>query len=106
LDKGDFIASDVLRRQKEEGVTRRLVGFRLQEKGFPRPGYEIVIGDEVAGNVTSGTLSPSLGVGVGLGYVPVSHAKSGSEIAIRIRDKDVPAIVERPPFYKEGSIRR
>ncbi len=106
LDKGDFLASDVLRRQKEAGVERRLVGFRLLDKGFPRPGYEIVIDGEVAGRVTSGTLSPSLGVGVGLGYVPVSHSKSGSEIAVRIRGTDVAAVIERPPFYKEGSIRR
>jgi len=106
LDGRKFLASDVLRAQKEAGVTRRLVGFRLQAKGFPRPGYEIVIDDEVAGVVTSGTISPSLGIGIGLGYVPTSHSKSGSQIAVRIRDNDVAAIVERPPFYKDGSIRR
>ena len=104
--KDDFIARDVLAKQKEAGLQRRLVGFRLDAKGFPRPGYEIVVDGEVAGTVTSGTLSPSLGVGIGLGYVPLSHAKAGSEIAIRIRGKDVPATVERPPFYKDGSIRR
>lgn len=106
LSKGSFVASDVLARQKEQGVERRLVGFLLQEKGFPRPGYEIVVDGEVAGVVTSGTMSPSLGVGIGMGYVPVSHAKSGSEIAVRIRGKDVVALVQRPPFYKDGSIRR
>jgi len=106
LEKGDFVGRDALASQKEAGPTRRLAGFRLSDRGFPRAGYEIVVDGAPAGQVTSGTLSPSLGVGVGLGYVPVSHAKSGSEIAVRIRDRDLSAVVERPPFYKEGSIQR
>ncbi len=106
LDKGDFVGRDALAAQKEAGLTRRLAGFRLSERGFPRPGYPLVVDGEVAGDVTSGTLSPSLGVGIGLGYLPVSHAKSGSEVAVRIRDTDHAAVVERPPFYKDGSIRR
>ena len=106
LDKGEFVGREALAAQKQEGLSRRLAGFRLAERGFPRAGYPIVVDGEVAGDVTSGTLSPSLGVGVGLGYVPVSHAKSGSEIAVRIRDKDLGAVVERPPFYKDGSVKR
>ncbi len=106
LDKGDFVGRDSLAAQKEAGLTRRLAGFRLSERGFPRPGYPLVCDGEVSGEVTSGTLSPTLGVGVGLGYLPVSHAKTGSQVAVRIRDTDHPAVVERPPFYKDGSIRR
>ena len=106
LDRGAFIGREALAQAKEAGPTRRLVGFRLLDRGFPRPGYRIVGDGRELGAVTSGTASPTLGVGLGLGYVESSHAKSGSEIAIRIRDRDVPARVERPPFYKDGSIRR
>lgn len=106
LDKGDFIGRKVLAKQKEEGVTRRLVGFRLTEKGFPRHDYPITSGGEDVGVVTSGVVSPSLGVGVGMGYVPTELSKAGTEIGIRIRNKVIPAVVQRPPFYKEGSIKR
>jgi len=106
LGKGDFFGRDVLVKQKEEGVSRRLVGFRLTEKGFPRHGYPITSGDEDVGVVTSGVVSPSLGVGVGMGYVPMELSGAGTEIGIRIRNKIIPAVVQRPPFYTEGSIRR
>ena len=106
LGKGDFIGRDVLVKQKEEGVTRRLVGFTLIEKGFPRHGYPITSGEEDVGVVTSGVVSPTLGIGVGMGYVPTELAKAGSEIGVRIRNKIIPAIVQRPPFYTEGSIKR
>lgn len=106
LQKGDFLGREALVTQKETGVARRLVGFRLTERGFPRPGYEIAHGDGAVGVVTSGVLSPSLGFGVGMGYVPASLAAGGTEIGVRIRNKTIPAIVERPPFYKNGSIKR
>ena len=97
---------EALAELKEKGVEQRLVGLKLTERGIPRPGYPILVGGEPAGAVTSGTMSPSLGEGVALGYVPVSHAKGGSEVAVEIRGKAIPAIVQRPPFYTEGSIRR
>ncbi len=106
LDKGPFNGSEALARQKEEGVTRRLVGFRLNERGFPRPGYPIVVDGADAGVVTSGTASPTLGAGIGLGYVAKESSSAGTEIGVRIRDRVLRATIERPPFYKDGSIRR
>jgi aminomethyltransferase len=106
LDKGDFIGRDALARQKEEGVERRLVGLRLVDKGFPRPGYPVHSGGEPVGVVTSGTVSPSLGYGVAMGYVPTDLAKAGTELAISVRGREIAAVVQRPPFYTEGSIRR
>ena len=105
-DKGEFVGREVLTLQKIEGVTRRLVGLRLLERGFPRPGYEIVTGGEAVGALTSGTVSPTLGVGVALGYVVADLAAPGTRLAVRIRGTDVPAEVARPPFYADGSIRR
>ena len=106
LDKGDFVARDTLARQKEEGVDRRLVGLRLTDRGFPRHGYPVVHEGEDVGVVTSGVVSPSLGEGVAMGYVPTALSKSGTEVGVRIRKAVVPAVVQRPPFYKEGSVRR
>lgn len=106
LDKGDFVGREALAAQKERGVERRLVGLRLTERGFPRPGYGIAKDGDVLGVVTSGTSSPSLGEGIAMGYVPVGWAKPGTEVAVVIRGKPVAALVQRPPFYTKGSIRR
>ncbi|HEX2093463.1 MAG TPA: glycine cleavage system aminomethyltransferase GcvT [Longimicrobiaceae bacterium] len=105
LDKGDFVGREALVRQKEEGIRHRLVGFVLRERGFPRHGYPVSVDGTVAGEVTSGVLSPSLGYGIGMAYIPAAAAKPGTEIGIVIRDRAVPAEVVRPPFYKQGSIR-
>jgi aminomethyltransferase len=105
LDKGDFVGRDALRRQKEEGVKVRLAGFKLRERGFPRHGYPVEFNGERTGEVTSGTMSPTLGYGVGLAYVPVAAAKPGTEIGIVIRDRAVPAEVTRPPFHTGGTVR-
>lgn len=97
----NFINSDFLKKQKEEGVTRKLVGFELIERGVPRHDYEITDKDgHVIGKVTSGTMSPSMNNGIGLGYVPVAYSAPDSEIFIRIRKNDVPAKVVKLPFYK------
>jgi aminomethyltransferase len=106
LDKGDFVGRDALVRQKEQGPGKRLVGFRLKERGFPRHGYPVSVEGTEAGVVTSGTSSPSLGQGIGMAYVPPSAAKPGTEIAIVIRNTAVPAEVARPPFYTGGSVRK
>ena len=105
--EGDFVGKAALARQKEEGVPRRLVGLRLEGRGFPRPGYPVVseAGDEV-GAVTSGTVSPSLGEGIALAWVPADLAAPGTRVGVRVRDRDLPATVQRPPFYTQGSIRR
>jgi aminomethyltransferase len=106
LDKGDFIGREALVRQKEAGPPRRLVGLRLTEKGFPRPGYGIVSAGDPVGVVTSGTVSPSLGYGVAMGYVTPDLAKAETPLQIDVRGKPVAAVVQRPPFYLQGSIRR
>jgi len=97
----DFVNSEALKTQKETGVTRKLVGFELADRGIPRQGYTITDANGTPiGMVTSGTMSPSLGKGIGMGYVPVSHAKPGTIVGIQIRKKNLPATVVRPPFYK------
>lgn len=106
LDKGDFIGRRALVEQKEAGVPRRLVGLRLTEKGFPRPGYPLVTDGGAVGVVTSGTVSPSLGYGVAMGYVPPELSKADTPLQVDVRGKHVAAVVQRPPFYTQGSIRR
>ncbi|MFY0631674.1 MAG: glycine cleavage system aminomethyltransferase GcvT [Flavobacteriaceae bacterium] len=97
----DFINADNLKAQKEAGITRRLVAFELTERGVPRQGYPIVDaeGNEI-GTVTSGTMSPSLGKGIGMGYVNRPHTKRDTEIFIQVRKKQIPATVVKLPFYK------
>lgn len=97
----EFINSDALKQQKEEGPKRKLVGFELSEKGIPRHGYDIVDDNgKVIGIVTSGTMAPSLDKGIGLGYVPTELSAPGSKINIQIRKKALPATVVKLPFYK------
>lgn len=97
----EFVNSEALQAQKEAGVTKKLVGFEMIERGIPRHGYELADADgNVIGVVTSGTMSPSLNVGIGMGYVTKEHSKSDTEINVLIRDKKVKAKVVRPPFLK------
>jgi aminomethyltransferase len=97
----DFINSENLKKQKEAGIKRKLVAFELNERGVPRHDYEIVDADGNAiGIVTSGTMSPSLNKGIGLGYVPLEYAEPGSLINIQIRKNAIPATVIKLPFYK------
>ncbi len=95
----DFINSENLKTQKENGVTRKLVGFEMIERGIPRHDYPIVDtnGKEI-GVVTSGTMSPSLSKGIGMGYVPTELSKPDSEILVQIRNKQVKAKVVKMPF--------
>jgi len=98
----DFTNSENLKAQKEAGVTRKLIGFELTERGIPRHDYEIVDKDgNIIGIVTSGTMAPSLNKGIGLGYVTTEFAGVDSEIFIRIRKNDIPAKVVKLPFYKK-----
>ena len=97
----EFTNCEALEDQKRRGPERKLVAFQLDERGIPRQGYDIVDGNgNKIGNVTSGTMSPSLGVGIGLGYVPTVMKDIGSKINIQIRKKAVPATVVKLPFYK------
>ncbi|WP_113924753.1 glycine cleavage system aminomethyltransferase GcvT [Cognataquiflexum aquatile] len=98
----DFINSENLKKQKENGVNKKLVGFILQEKGIPRGHYPIVnLDGEPIGDVTSGTMTPSMGVGIGMGYVKSEYATPGTEIAITVRNKNLLAKVEKFPLYKK-----
>lgn len=101
LKKGDFVGSDFLKRQKAEGLKRRLVGFTLDERRVPRHGYPIENdAGEVIGEVTSGTQAPSVGRPVGLGYVPYDMREPGTTIYISFGKKRLPATITRPPFYR------
>jgi len=97
----DFVNSEALQKQKEEGVARKLVAFEVKDKGIPRKDYKIVDvnGNEI-GMVTSGTMSPSLKKAIGLGYVKTDFTKLGSEIYIEVRKKQLKAEVVKLPFYK------
>jgi aminomethyltransferase len=106
LDKGDFIGREALIAQKQAGLQRRLVGIVLEERGFPRPGYVLRSSGADVGVVTSGTVSPTLGEGIGMGYVPTALAEPGSHIEVDLRGKPVRARVVRPPFHTNGSLRR
>lgn len=95
----NFTNAEALEKQKADRPSKRLVGFEMTEKGIPREGYDILNTDgEKIGVVTSGTMSPSLDKGIGLGYIDVPHHKKGTDILIQIRKKQLPATVKRPPF--------
>ena len=100
MDKGEFIGRDAVIRVRAEGVRRRLCGIELTEPGVPRAGYEVVRGDHTTGAVTSGTKSPLLGKGIALAYVADADAAAGTELAVRIRDRAVGAVVVPLPFYR------
>jgi aminomethyltransferase len=98
----EFTNSENLKQQKELGVSKKLVAFEMRERAVPRHDYEIVDADgKVIGVVTSGTMSPSMNVGIGLGYVTTENSAIDSTIFIRIRKNDVPAKVVKLPFYKK-----
>jgi aminomethyltransferase len=95
----DFVSKNILERQKEEGITKKLVGLEMLEKGIPRHGYEIQNKDgEIIGNVTSGTQAPSLQKAIAMGYVKTAWSQTGSEVFINIRGKQAPAKVVVMPF--------
>lgn len=101
----DFVGSPVIKAQKENGVSRRLVCLEIEGKAFPRHGYDIADERGVVGKVTSGTVSPSLGKPIAMGYVPTDKSKIGSVVEVVIRDSRHKATVVKPPFYKEASHR-
>jgi aminomethyltransferase len=105
LDKDSFVGQEALIAQKNAGLARRLRGFRLAERGFPRPGYDVIYGGDAVGPVRSGTLSPTLGCGIGTAYLP-ADARPGDDMSIRIRDRDIPGQVVPLPFYDGGSLKR
>lgn len=97
----DFINSENLKKEKEAGIKNKLIGFELLERGIPRQGYDIVDKEgNKLGVVTSGTMAPSLGKAIGMGYVPSELATPETEIFISIRNKPVAAKIVKTPFYK------
>jgi aminomethyltransferase len=103
LTKPNFIGRDVLLRIKESGPQQKLVSFRMKDKGPPpRPHYAVFENGERIGEVTSGTLSPSLNWGIGMAYVSAAHAKIGAQIDIEIRSQKFPATIEKKPVYKKS----
>lgn len=103
LDKGDFIGRSVLAEQKANGVKKKCVAFKLMEKSAPpRPHYPIWANGATVGEVVSGTQSPSLGIGIGMGYVPTEYGKADTAIEIEARGKRAPAVIVAKPIYKRG----
>ena len=101
IEGKEFINRPMLEKQKAEGVTRKLVGFEMVDRGIPRHGYELVNSDgEKMGIVTSGTMSPTRKIGIGMGYVKPEYGKAGTEICIDMRGRKLKAVVVKPPFRK------
>lgn len=103
LDKGDFIGRSALAEQKAKGVSKKCVAFKMTDKSAPpRPHYPIWANGASVGEVVSGTQSPSLNIGIGMGYVPPQAAKVGTAIEIEIRGKKSPAVVVQKPIYRKS----
>ena len=105
MKKGDFVGKEALERQKAAGIPRKLVGFSMPDRAFPRHGYAVFCNGESSGEVRSGTLSPSLGSAIGTAYLPFDMAKEGTEFEVEIRGRRFPAVVQKMPFYKNASHR-
>jgi aminomethyltransferase len=103
LQKGEFIGAAALRRQKNTGIPRRLVGFTLEERAIARHGFAILRDGTPIGRVTSGSFGPTVERSIGLGYLPPEHAEPGQRITVEIRGRAVPGSVTRLPFYTRAS---
>jgi aminomethyltransferase len=103
LKKGEFVGSDVLNRQKAEGVSKKLIGFTLSDRNIARHGYRVFANGESSGEVRSGTMSPTLGVAIGTCYLPAGIAKEGQGVSVEIRGRRVEGTVVKMPFYREAS---
>ena len=99
-DKPEFVGHEVLRRQKADGVTRKIVGFEMIDKGIARPGHETFVGGDAVGKVTSGTQTPFLRKAIGMALLRVDHATPGTEFEVDIRGRRARARVVKMPFYK------
>jgi aminomethyltransferase len=100
LSKGEFIGREALAKQKQEGLKRKLVGFEMLDRAPARDGYPIVVGEQQVGTVASGSPAPYLKKNLGLAYLPIDHANIGTELAVVVRGRNVPARVVETPFYK------
>ena len=100
MDKGDFIGRDALAKQKEEGAKRKLVGFEMLERGIPRTHYEVQVDGRKIGEVTTGTMGPTVKKNIGLALIEAEYATIGQELDIIIRNKPVKGVIVKTPFYK------
>ncbi|TDY43383.1 aminomethyltransferase [Alicyclobacillus sacchari] len=100
LEKGPFIGRDALAQQRQAGLLRKLVGLQMDDRAIARGGYPVWHGEKVVGHITSGTLSPTLGVPIALALVDASYAEIGQPLDVEIRNKRYPAHVVQTPFYK------
>jgi aminomethyltransferase len=100
--KEGFIGADALRRQKQEGVSRRLIGFEVLDRAIARHGYDVYVGAAKAGVVTSGTQTPYLKKAIGMAYLPAAQAVDGTEFEIDVRGRRVRARTVPMPFYKRA----
>ena len=102
LEKGDFLGREALRKQKQQGITRKLIGFEVKGRGIARDGYEILTGGAGTGWVTSGGPAPALNKNLGMCYLPLQLAKPGNAIEISVRGRGVEAVTIPMPFYKRA----
>jgi aminomethyltransferase len=102
LDKGDFVGRDALVKQKEQGPTRKLIGFEMQGRGIGRDGYEVQIEGRAAGWITSGGPAPTLSKNIGMCYLPISQCEMGRAIQVIVRNQPVEAVTVATPFYKRA----
>jgi aminomethyltransferase len=100
LKKGEFIGREALQKQKDEGLTRKLVGFEMTDRGIARDGFDVYINDEKVGFVSSGSPAPYLQKNIGLAFVPTEFANIGQEIKIDVRGRHLAAVIVPTPFYK------
>lgn len=105
LKKGDFVGKAALEQQKAAGIRRKLIGFTMADRAFPRHGYAVRCSGLPSGEVRSGTMSPTLGIAIGTAYLPLDVAKEGTKFEVEIRGKLLPAVVQKMPFYKNASHR-
>jgi aminomethyltransferase len=98
LGKDGFIGQEAIARVKEQGIKEKLVGIQLLDRGVPRPHYRLLAEGKPVGELTSGTFSPSLNKGIGLGYVEKEFSKPGTRLEVEIRNKTIAAEVVKPPF--------
>ncbi|MBM4193884.1 MAG: glycine cleavage system aminomethyltransferase GcvT [Gemmatimonadetes bacterium] len=105
MKKGEFTGRPALEAQRAAGLPRKLVGFTFADRAFPRHGYPVFVNGAPSGEVRSGTMSPSLGVGIGTAYVPADHAKPGNTLEVDVRGKRIVGTIVEMPFWKHGTHR-
>jgi aminomethyltransferase len=105
MKKADFVGKPALEAQLAKGLTRKLVGFKLLERGFPRHGYPVFVDGERFGEVRSGIVGPSVNEAIGTAYLPIAVAKPGTRFEVEIRGKRLPAVGVEMPFWTQGSRR-